>query len=80
MKRTKKNRLLYLKNKIICVFDLERVKLKRHIRRLEKTNKKLNNENEELRKNNEFLFNELETFKKKLRKKIRFESENKKIK
>ncbi len=79
MERTKKNRLLYLKNKIICVFDLERIKLKRYIRRLEKTNKKLNDENEELRKNNEFLFNELETFKKRLRKKIKFESENKKI-
>ena len=79
MERTKKNRLLYLKNKIICVFDLERIKLKRYIRRLEKTNKKLNDENEELRKNNEFLFNELETFRKRLRKKIKFESENKKI-
>lgn len=85
--RTKKNRLLYLKNKILCVFDIERMKLKKEIRKLKRQVKKRDQEIasltlriEELTSNNEFLHNETSTLKKRLRKKVQNEINNGKIK
>lgn len=85
--RTEKNRLLYLKNKILCVFDIERMKLKKEIRKLKKQVKKRDQEIasltlriEELTSNNEFLHNEVATLKKRLRKKVQNEINNGQIK
>lgn len=85
--RTKKNRLLYLKNKILCVFDIERMKLKKEIRKLKSQVKKRDHEIErlnliieEITANNEFLHNEVATLKKRLRKKTQNEINNGQIK
>ena len=80
MKRTTKNKKLYLKEKIMEIFNLQLIKYKREIRKLEKTVKTLTKEKEEAEKNNEFLFEENKTLKARLRKKMRKESEAKKLK
>lgn len=80
MKRTAKNKKLYLKEKIMETFNLQLIKYKRKIRKLEKTVKTLTKEKEEAEKNNEFLFEENKTLKARLRKKMRKESEAKKLK
>jgi hypothetical protein len=80
MKRTTKNKKLYLKEKIMETFNLQLIKYKREIRKLEKTVKTLTKEKEEAEKNNEFLFEENKTLKTRLRKKMRKESEAKKLK
>ena len=85
--RTKKNRLLYLKNKILCVLDIERMKLKKEIRKLKSQVKKRDHEIErlnliieEITANNEILHNEVATLKKRLRKKVQNEINNGQIK
>lgn len=80
MKRTTKNKKLYLKEKIMEIFNLQLIKYKREIRKLEKAVKTLTKEKEEAEKNNEFLFEENKTLKARLRKKMRKESETKKLK
>ena len=80
MKRTAKNKKLYLKEKIMETFNLQLIKYKREIRKLEKAVKTLTKEKEEAEKNNEFLFEENKTLKARLRKKMRKESEVKKLK
>lgn len=80
MKRTTKNKKLYLKEKIMEIFNLQLIKYKREIRKLEKAVKTLTKEKEEAEKNNEFLFEENKTLKARLRKKMRKESEAKKLK
>lgn len=80
MKRTTKNKKLYLKEKIMEIFNLQLIKYKRKIRKLEKAVKTLTKEKEEAEKNNEFLFEENKTLKARLRKKMRKESEAKKLK
>lgn len=80
MKRTTKNKKLYLKEKIMETFNLQLIKYKREIRKLEKAVKTLTKEKEEAEKNNEFLFEENKTLKARLRKKMRKESEAKKLK
>lgn len=80
MKRTAKNKKLYLKEKIMETFNLQLIKYKREIRKLEKAVKTLTKEKEEAEKNNEFLFEENKTLKARLRKKMRKESEAKKLK
>ena len=80
MKRTTKNNKLYLKEKIMEIFNLQLIKYKMEIRKLEKAVKTLTKEKEEAEKNNEFLFEENKTLKARLRKKMRKESETKKLK
>ena len=80
MNKTTKNKKLYLKEKIMEIFNLQLIKYKREIRKLEKAVKTLTKEKEEAEKNNEFLFEENKTLKARLRKKMRKESEDKKLK
>lgn len=69
MKRTAKNKKLYLREKIMEIFNLQLLKYRRKNKKLERVVKILTKEKEELEKDNEFLLNENSILKKNLRKK-----------
>ena len=64
MKRTNKNKALYLRNIMLNVLD--KYELRKEIKKLNKTITKLQEENKELKENNDFLFDENSTLKAKL--------------
>lgn len=69
MKRTAKNKKLYLREKIMEIFNLQLLKYRRKNKKLERVVKILTKEKEELEKDNEFLLNENSILKKNLRNK-----------
>lgn len=76
MKRTAKNKKLYLREKIMEIFNLQLLKYRRKNKKLERVVKILTKEKEELEKDNEFLLNENSILKKRLRKKVQNEINN----